>query len=83
MVNTEKLNEAILKAGYYKQYLASVLGISRQNLSNKINNRVSFSGREVKTLKRMLDLSDSQFVEIFFADECSSEEHEGEENGNT
>lgn len=74
MVNTDNLNDAIRNAGYFKWHLASVLGMSRQNLSNKINNKTSFAASEMKQLKKVLKLSDDRFVEIFFADDYSAKE---------
>lgn len=75
MVNTEKLNDAIKSAGLRKDGIAVSLGISRQALSGKINNRTEFRASEAKWLKDSLHLSDGSFVEIFFANECDSQSH--------
>jgi len=73
MVNVQKFNEAIATRGIRKDYLASLLGISRQSLSSKINNKTEFKAQEAKLLKDRMCLSDTEFVEIFFASECGCE----------
>ena len=78
MVNTQKLNEAINREGFTKTHLAAVLGISRQSLSNKINNKVGFRAQEGAVLKNKLRLTDTDFVAIFFAPECGCEPHNEE-----
>lgn len=67
MVQTQKLNEAIKAAGLRKDGIAASLGISRQSLSNKINNKVEFRAKESLWLKDALNLNTENFVEIFFA----------------
>ena len=67
MVNRTKLNKAIDAKGYRKKYLAGLLGISRQSLSNKISGKTPFKSEEVCILKDTLELSDVLLVEIFFA----------------
>lgn len=78
MVNTDKLNDAIKTAGLRKDGIAVSLGISRQALSNKINNKTEFRASEAKWLKDSLHLSSDSFVEIFFAREYDSQSHLGE-----
>ncbi len=67
MVNTDKLNSVIKEKGYTKESIARRLGISKQSLSNKINNKTPFRDTEVLFLKELLHLSDAAFVSIFFA----------------
>lgn len=69
MVNTDKLNSVIKEKGYTKESIARRLGISRQSLSNKINNKTPFRDTESLYLKELLELSDVQFVSIFFVSE--------------
>lgn len=73
MVNTKKLNEAIAAKGYRKEYLAGLLGISRQSLSNKITGKTEFRAEESRVLKETLELTDRAFVDIFFTTRCGSE----------
>ena len=75
MVNTDKLNRAIKAAGLRKDGIAVSLGISRQALSNKINNRTEFRTSEAKWLKDSLNLSADLFVDIFFAKQYDSQSH--------
>ena len=78
MVNTEKLNDLFKDTGFRKDYIASRLGMTRQNLSLKINNKAPFSAGEMKAMKNIFSISDKTFMEIFFAEECSVKEHEEE-----
>lgn len=78
MVLTDKLNEAIKAKGLRKDSIAASLGITKQSLSNKINNKTDFRGGEAKWLKDSLDLSPESFVEIFFADEYDSKPYCGD-----
>lgn len=75
MVNTDKLNDAIRSAGLRKDGIAVSLSISRQALSNKINNKTEFKASEARWLKDALNLSSDSFVEIFFARGYDSQSH--------
>lgn len=72
MVNTEKLNMAILQAGYTKTGLARHLGTTRQSFFSKMTNRTQFKAREIQKLIRLLGLSPAEMMEIFFAEEVGS-----------
>ena len=67
MVNTERLNKELVKLGMRKDKLAIELKISRQSLSNKINNRTAFKSSEVMFIKDLLGLDPDNCMEIFFA----------------
>lgn len=68
MVNTQYLEEEILKSGKKKTYLAERCGITRQSLTNKINNRTEFTLSQVKILCDELGISQLTKQErIFFA----------------
>ena len=75
MVNTAKLNRAIAEKGYRKDYIAGLLGISRQSLSNKFAGKTAFKAEEVCILRDTLELSDTLLVEIFFAPSRDYESH--------
>lgn len=42
------------------------LGISQTSLSQKLNNKVSFSQIEIDKAKRLLGIKDSEIADIFF-----------------
>ncbi len=73
MVNKEKLNEAIRDSGFQKKFLCVKLGISKQSLHNKMNNKTEFKSQEVLALKHVLNLNDQDFLSIFFADKYGSQ----------
>ncbi len=73
MVNTNLFNEALKNHGDRKDGLAAKLGISRQTLSNKINNKTEFKNQEAIMIKDLLRLTDAEFVSIFFAHEGDSQ----------
>ncbi len=75
MVDKERLNTAIKGSGLLKKFLCSKLGISKQSLHNKLNNKTDFKGQEALVLKNVLNLSDQEFIEIFFAEQCDNLSH--------
>ena len=68
MTNTRLLKEKISLSGMKLEHLAELCGITRQSLTNKINNRSSFSPREIDILCKALKISSLVEKErIFFA----------------
>ena len=67
MTNTELLREKIEKSGYKLQFIAQKIGITRQGLLNKINNRSEFRANEIQVLYDLLGLTAEERVAIFFA----------------
>ena len=68
MTNTELLKAVIAKSGLKLQHLAEVLGISRQALNKKIENKTQFKAGEIKSLCDVLGIeSVSDKERIFFA----------------
>lgn len=67
MTNKELFMTTVREKGIKLQFLADKIGISRQALSNKINNHSQFNAREVGELKRLLALSQKEVDDIFFA----------------
>lgn len=68
------MQKALLKS-YIVRYdknqskLAEAMGLSLSHLNSKINeNRASFSLKEMKFIKDRYDLSNDEFVSIFFKD---------------
>ena len=73
MVNTKKLNTLIKDAGLRKDSIAASLHITKQSLSNKINNKTEFKMGEISELKGMLHLSPDAVMDVFFASRLDCE----------
>lgn len=57
MVNTAALKDRIQKSGYRYAFVAEQLGISRQSLTYKINNRVDFKSEEIMKLCDLIGIT--------------------------
>lgn len=73
-LNADKLNSLIEDRGLKKKYIAKKMGISEQLFYKKMAKKCNFSGEQVRIAKKILSLTDSQVVEIFFADNVSNME---------
>jgi transcriptional regulator with XRE-family HTH domain len=67
MTNGKLLKEIAKAKQVTLQELAEALGLTRQGLSKKIENRSEFRVSEVSKLSEILGLSEQQKQEIFFA----------------
>jgi len=68
IVTNGKLLKEIAKAKQITlQEIAEALGLTRQGLSKKIENRSEFRVSEVAKISKLLELSEKQKREIFFA----------------
>lgn len=68
MTDTKKLENLISESGLKKLYIANVLGVTRQTLTNKINNESLFTSEEITTLCDLLHIKTlAKKEEIFFA----------------
>lgn len=67
MTNSELLIDKIEKSGYRINFIAKKVGISYQCLKNKINNVTEFRASEIQTLYDLLQLTEEERVQIFFA----------------
>ena len=65
-MNTELLRRAIDDRGIKITALAEKMGISRQSLHSKIKGDRLFDQGEMMALKNSLNLSDREFMSIFF-----------------
>lgn len=63
--NLSLLNQMILDSGLKKEYIANVLGISDQALRNKLKGVTEFTNSEVGRLINVLNISESQVMELF------------------
>ena len=66
MVNKQRLVDAIKARGLRLDFIAEKLGISRQTLSDKINNKKQFKLGEIQTLVKVLYLTPEEVDDIFF-----------------
>lgn len=67
-MNYLELETVIKDSGMMKSKIADKVGISRQALYLKLNGEREFTQSEVFRLKKVLHLSDEQFLKIFFND---------------
>lgn len=68
MTNSLKLRSILLEKGFTQQnQIAELLGISDATFNYKLNNKREFKVSEIKKLTEILDLSNEQVNEIFFA----------------
>ena len=68
MTDTEKLKEKIRASGYKIGFIAEQMGLSRQGLYHKINDRHEFTTGEVQKLCNILGIDSlEERSEIFFA----------------
>lgn len=66
-MNGNMLRGLIIGAGYTLQEFAKAIGINNSSLSYKINSKRDFTVREIKTIARLLRLTDDQVWTIFLA----------------
>ena len=68
MTDTKELELLIKDSGLKKSYIAKTLGLSRQGLANKIQNKSPFTSTEISCLCKVLDITSLKDKErIFFA----------------
>lgn len=68
MTNKRILKSHMAMKGMTNGVLAKHLGLSRQSVSYKINNRRDFKTREIEAIAKLLDLTAEDIMLIFFAD---------------
>lgn len=67
MTNSKLLKKKINEAGFTISSLAPELGITRQGLSKKINNRSRFWNDEMEKICKKLNIQNKEKAPIFFA----------------
>ena len=67
MVNTKMLRDKINDAGYKLQFVAEKCGLTYFGFMKKVNNETEFKASEVMILKVLLNLTDKEVNQIFFA----------------
>ncbi|MBQ8297682.1 MAG: XRE family transcriptional regulator [Ruminococcus sp.] len=67
-MDAEFLTNIIDSSALTKTEIAEQLGLTRQGLYDKLNQKTEFKSSEIKTLSRVLNLSREQRDRIFFND---------------
>lgn len=67
-MNSDKLTAQIQASGLKFSKIADMLEISRTALHNKLSGKTEFQQTEIASLKKILCLSETDFLDIFFAD---------------
>lgn len=67
MTDSEKLNKVITESGMKITVIAKRLGITREGLYKKLNNKTEFKASEILAMQRILNLTNEDRDLIFFA----------------
>ena len=67
MTNVEKLKDKIKESGMTIKAVSEKSGILRETLYNRFNINADFKASEIDSLTRVLQLSEKERNEIFFA----------------
>lgn len=67
MTNTLKLRAKLIENNLTNEDVAKELGISKQSFSMKANNKREFKASELNKLVILLNLAETDFLPIFFA----------------
>lgn len=76
MVDTISLERKISESGYKPSFIIDKLGISRQAFDFKKKNKRKFRTAEIFVLCNLLNISDNEKEEIFFAKEVNTKVNE-------
>ena len=66
LYNYSKLLGRIKECGYTQEKLALEIGRDKSSISAKLNGRSSFTTKEIDSICRALDISNSEIVDYFF-----------------
>lgn len=61
----KKIKEKILESGLKQDFIANCLGIKSTSLTNKLKGRADFKLREIRLLKKILNINDNE-LNVFF-----------------
>ena len=67
MTDSEALNKVIENSGLKLTFIARALKLSREGFYKKLNNQTEFKASEIVKMQEILNLSNEQRDEIFFA----------------
>ena len=65
-MNVAKLKGKFTECELTREEVAQILGINRATLSRKLSGENEFSRTEIQLLKDHLNLSEQEFLDIFF-----------------
>lgn len=66
MTNTLEFKAMLVRSGYTADQLAKEIGMSRQSLSYKTNNKREFTASEINSIAKVLGLTLEEKEVIFF-----------------
>ncbi len=78
-MNQTEFKVAQIRAGLSKEDIAKELGLNSTTVYRKINGESDFTLSELRTLKKILGLSNSDIDRIFFNDELTETQAVGKE----
>ena len=67
-MKADKLKGKIVEQRLTQEKLASAIGINPCTLNKKLNGSSDFTRKEIESISCVLGLSDSEIMDIFFAD---------------
>lgn len=67
MTDSKKLKDSIDSSGLKKVFIAEKLGLSYQGYLKKENGQSEFTGKEITTLRELLNLSNKEVAQIFLS----------------
>lgn len=67
-MNFKKYKICCINKGINTSEIAVLMGIHRMTLYSKLQGRIKFSDKDLKALKKILNLNNEEFIEIFFED---------------
>lgn len=65
--NYSKLLGRIKECGYTQEKLANEIGRDKSSLSAKLNGKSAFTTKEIDCICKVLDISNNEIVDYFFA----------------
>lgn len=65
MTDTNKLKAKIIEKGFNITSLAKELNTSKSTLSQKINNKIKFSQKDIREISKILNLTGEEIMIIF------------------
>jgi transcriptional regulator with XRE-family HTH domain len=77
-MNKQKLKAAMILAGETQATMADKLGMQYASLNYRINGRLDFKASEIREIAKILGLTPSGIIAIFFEDEVENSSTEGE-----
>ena len=77
-MNTQKLKAAMILAGETQATLAKKMAMNTASLNYRINGRLDFKASEIREIAKILGLTTSGIIAIFFEDEVENSSTEGE-----